>query len=194
MPPSFFSPVYCLFHLCSYNVDGMLAPIQSVLSSFLQNVLLFGGALFLCFFTSWRLAVLALCSIAPIVQITREYAIWSGFINKDIWAALGKASTASNQVCMCLKCEGNIRILNFRIFPLSRKHNAQFWTSIREILHHICKKKCENNISYLFFLCHCLQIRPSPMCALSRRLAPSCSRLKSTRFVRACICLLCRCA
>ncbi len=75
----------------------MLAPIQSVLSSFLQNVLLFCGALFLCFFTSWRLAVLALCSIAPIVQITREYAIWSGFINKDIWAALGKASTASNQ-------------------------------------------------------------------------------------------------
>lgn len=75
----------------------MLSPIQSVLSSFLQNVLLFGGALMLCFLTSWRLAVLAITSISPIVQITRAYAQWSSFINKDIWAALGKASQASNQ-------------------------------------------------------------------------------------------------
>jgi ATP-binding cassette subfamily B protein len=61
----------------SGNVDGMLSPIQSVLSSFLQNILLFCGALLLCFFTSWRLAVLAITSISPIVQITRAYAEWS---------------------------------------------------------------------------------------------------------------------
>ncbi len=83
----------------SYNTDAMVSPIQSVLSSLLNNILMFCGGLVLCFVTSWRLGVLAFTSISPIVQITRAYAEWSKYIQKDIWAALSEASNTSNQVC-----------------------------------------------------------------------------------------------
>jgi ABC-type multidrug transport system fused ATPase/permease subunit len=56
-----------------------------------------------CFFTSWRLSILAITSIAPIIQITRVYAKWSQFINRQIWAALGDASSVATQAI------GNIR-------------------------------------------------------------------------------------
>jgi ABC-type multidrug transport system fused ATPase/permease subunit len=81
----------------SYNTDAMVSPIQTILSSFLNNILLFGGGMILCLVTSWRLGVLAFTSISPIVQITRNYAVWSKTIQRHIWAALSEASNASNQ-------------------------------------------------------------------------------------------------
>lgn len=87
----------------SNDANAMVAPCQTVLSSFLQNLIGLVGGLFMCFYTSWRLSILAITSIAPIIQITRVYAKWSQFINRQIWAALGDASSVATQAI------GNIR-------------------------------------------------------------------------------------
>ena len=74
----------------------MTSPMQTVLSSTLSNLLLLVGGFVMCVLTSWRLTVLAMTSIYPIIILTRAYAKWSSQINKQIWAALGDASTVAN--------------------------------------------------------------------------------------------------
>lgn len=81
----------------STDVYAMVAPCQTVLASFLSNFLQLGGGLVLCFITSWRLSILAITTIIPISQLSRHYAVWSGLINKQIWAALGDASSVATQ-------------------------------------------------------------------------------------------------
>lgn len=81
----------------SSDTAAMTSPMQTVLSATLSNFLLLVGGFAMCLVTSWRLTVLALTSIYPIVIITRVYATWSSQINKQIWAALGDASTVANQ-------------------------------------------------------------------------------------------------
>jgi ABC-type multidrug transport system fused ATPase/permease subunit len=85
------------------DASAMVSPMQMLLSSFLSSFLTLVGALVMCFVTSWRLAVFAMTSIGPIVQIIRVYAEWSRFINKEIWASLGDASSVATQAI------GNIR-------------------------------------------------------------------------------------
>ena len=36
------------------DANAMVAPCQTVLSSFLSNILLLFGGIFFCFYTSWR--------------------------------------------------------------------------------------------------------------------------------------------
>lgn len=62
----------------------MVQPCQTVLNTFLSNFLLFVGGLVMCFVTSWRLSILAITSIGPIIQITQAYAKWSRQINKEV--------------------------------------------------------------------------------------------------------------
>ncbi len=68
-----------------------------VLNTFLSNALLLIGGMVMCFITSWRLSILAITSIGPILQVTRAYAVWSQQINREIWAALGDASAIATQ-------------------------------------------------------------------------------------------------
>jgi ABC-type multidrug transport system fused ATPase/permease subunit len=107
----------------SSDTSAMTSPMQTVLSSTLSAALLLIGGFVMCLLTSWRLTVLAMTSIYPIVIITRAYAKWSSSINKasvgrahvvalllyvmltrsallcipSIWAALGDASSVANQ-------------------------------------------------------------------------------------------------
>jgi len=81
----------------SSDTAAMTSPMQTVLSATLSNILMLGGGFVMCIVTSWRLTVLAMTSIYPIIIITRAYSSWSSLINKQIWAALGDASTVANQ-------------------------------------------------------------------------------------------------
>jgi ATP-binding cassette subfamily B protein len=69
----------------SSDANAMVQPCQTVLNTFLSNALLLIGGLVMCFVTSWRLSILAITSIGPILQVTRAYAVWSQQINRDIW-------------------------------------------------------------------------------------------------------------
>jgi ABC-type siderophore export system fused ATPase/permease subunit len=81
----------------SNDVSAMTSPITTVLSSFLNNALLLFGGIIFCFYTSWRLSVLAVTSIYPIIQITRAYAKYSKRLNRQIWASLGDSSSVATQ-------------------------------------------------------------------------------------------------
>jgi ABC-type multidrug transport system fused ATPase/permease subunit len=75
----------------------MVSPMQSVLATSLSNVLLLVGGLLMVFVTSWKLSILAITSIFPIIQITRIYARYSRKLNKQCWAALAESSNLATQ-------------------------------------------------------------------------------------------------
>lgn len=79
------------------DTEAMVSPMQSVLATSLSNVLLLIGGLIMVFVTSWKLSILAITSIFPIIQITRIYARFSRKINKQVWAALAESSNLATQ-------------------------------------------------------------------------------------------------
>jgi len=81
----------------SQNTSAMIAPAQSMLSTLLSSFISLFGGLIMCFYTSWRLSILALTTIGPIIMVVRVYAKWSGRINKQIWASLGDANALATE-------------------------------------------------------------------------------------------------
>jgi ATP-binding cassette subfamily B protein len=77
--------------------------MQSMLTTLLNNGILLIGGLVMCFYTSWRLSMLAFTTIGPIVYLTNTYAKWSRGIYRDILAAQGDANSSATQAI------GNIR-------------------------------------------------------------------------------------
>ena len=59
------------------DLDMMMAPIQSSLSSLLNNILILFGGLVMCFIKSYRLSMLAFVTIGPISYLWQQYALWS---------------------------------------------------------------------------------------------------------------------
>jgi ABC-type multidrug transport system fused ATPase/permease subunit len=59
------------------DLDLMMAPIQSSLSSLLSNVLLLIGGMIMCFIKSYRLSMLAFVTVGPITYLWEQYAQWS---------------------------------------------------------------------------------------------------------------------
>lgn len=105
---------------------AMVEPCQTVLGDFLSNGLSLIGGIIMCFVTSWRLSVLAITSIGPIIQVTRTYAEWSRFINKEIWAAYGDASSIANQAI------SNVRTV--RAFGTEEKEMQKYNESMSQAL------------------------------------------------------------
>lgn len=75
------------------DVFYMVQPIQSMLGIIISNSLLLIGGLVLCFYTSWRLSMLAFTTIAPIVHISKWYAQFSQSLNRKIHSAIGAANS-----------------------------------------------------------------------------------------------------
>ena len=88
----------------------MVMPVSSSLGTLMSSMILMVGGTVMCFVTSWRLAILAICSIGPIIYITGIYAVWSQNINREIWVALADASSVATEgtllkcSCSLLKC------------------------------------------------------------------------------------------
>jgi len=74
-------------------------------STLISNTILLCGGIGMCFYTSWRLSLLAFVTVGPIIYITRVYAAWSQNLNRDIYAALGKANSIATEAL------GNIRLI-----------------------------------------------------------------------------------
>jgi ABC-type multidrug transport system fused ATPase/permease subunit len=85
------------------DVSFMISPIQTMMSTLLSNVFLLVGGIALCFYTSWRLSILAFTTIGPIIHVTQVYATWSQWLNRRIYAALGAANGYATEAL------GNIR-------------------------------------------------------------------------------------
>merc|ERR1711988_1829941 len=61
----------------------------------MSNGLTLLGGMIMCFWTSWRLSMLAFSAICPIIFLTEIYAKWSSEINKQIRTDLGDASNVA---------------------------------------------------------------------------------------------------
>ncbi|CAB9498246.1 Lactococcin-G-processing and transport ATP-binding protein LagD [Seminavis robusta] len=71
------------------ELDLMMAPIQSSLSSLLGNILLLFGGLVMCFAKSYRLSMISFVTIGPISALWESYAFWSRGLAREMisyWA------------------------------------------------------------------------------------------------------------
>jgi ABC-type multidrug transport system fused ATPase/permease subunit len=87
----------------STDAREMVSPIQTAMGSLLSNLIRLIGGVVLCFYTSWRLSMLAFTTVGPIITITQVYAGWSQGLNRQIYAALGAANGIATEAL------GNIR-------------------------------------------------------------------------------------
>ena len=75
----------------------MTSPIRTFLQTLVKNVIYLFGGLVMCFYTSWRLSILAFTTMAPIIYITREYAIWSKRLWTKVWASWAKSNEVATE-------------------------------------------------------------------------------------------------
>ncbi len=123
-----------------WDTTNTSTPIQSALSSALNNMLLLLGGCAMCVATSWRLSVLAFCALYPISVITREYAIWSSIINRDILSSYGEATNVAGQAI------GNIRTV--RAFGTAEMETEQYDAYVHEGLAKSVKDAYAGGASY----------------------------------------------
>ena len=77
--------------------DLMMSPIQSSLSSLLSNVLILVGAMFFCFFKSYRLSMLAFVTVGPISYLWQQYALWSKGLAREMISYWGEGNSIASQ-------------------------------------------------------------------------------------------------
>ena len=77
----------------SEDISAMVSPIQYSLSQFLSNTILLFGGVAMCFFTSWRLSMIAFTTVLPMMHVTSVYADWSGRINQQRYQLLSDAQS-----------------------------------------------------------------------------------------------------
>lgn len=84
------------------DLDLMMSPIQSSLSSLLSNILILFGGLIMCYVKSYRLSMLAFVTVGPISYMWEQYAQWSKGLAREMisfWAqGNGVASQALSNI------------------------------------------------------------------------------------------------
>jgi len=76
----------------SNDANFTIQPVQTMMGNLLSNSILLIGGVGMCFYTSWRLSMLAFATVGPVVHVTQVYAQWSQNLNRRIFAALGAAN------------------------------------------------------------------------------------------------------
>eukprot|EP00927_Polykrikos_kofoidii_P031796 TRINITY_DN2725_c0_g4_i1.p1 TRINITY_DN2725_c0_g4~~TRINITY_DN2725_c0_g4_i1.p1 ORF type:complete len:963 (+),score=130.85 TRINITY_DN2725_c0_g4_i1:104-2992(+) len=76
---------------------AVTSPIQQLMNRLLANLITLFGGFFMCLSTSWKLTMLALTLIGPVIYITGMYARWSKEINKSVRASLGDANASATE-------------------------------------------------------------------------------------------------
>ena len=71
------------------DVAAMAEPLNWQLSTLVRNVMSLAGGVVLCFWTSWKLSMLAFTTMAPIMHITVIYSRWSRELNRKRYAVSG---------------------------------------------------------------------------------------------------------
>lgn len=85
------------------DVSQMVSPIRTMLGTLVSNLILLIGGVGMCFYTSWRLSMLAFVTIGPIVHVSQTYATWAMHLYRQIYAAIAMANGFATQAL------GNIR-------------------------------------------------------------------------------------
>eukprot|EP00529_Nitzschia_sp_RCC80_P008555 CAMPEP_0113454296 /NCGR_PEP_ID=MMETSP0014_2-20120614/7790_1 /TAXON_ID=2857 /ORGANISM="Nitzschia sp." /LENGTH=1145 /DNA_ID=CAMNT_0000345697 /DNA_START=149 /DNA_END=3586 /DNA_ORIENTATION=- /assembly_acc=CAM_ASM_000159 len=80
------------------DLDLMMAPIQSSLSSLLSNVLILFGGLIMCFAKSYRLSMISFITIGPISALWEQYATWSKGLAREMLSYWGEGNSIASQV------------------------------------------------------------------------------------------------
>jgi ABC-type bacteriocin/lantibiotic exporter with double-glycine peptidase domain len=82
------------------DVNIMMQPIQSSLSSLLSNLLLLIGGIAMCYIKSYRLSMLAFVTVGPITFLWSVYADFSKRLNRLMLAAWASGKSVSKeQLC-----------------------------------------------------------------------------------------------
>lgn len=108
------------------DVQAMVQPVNTLMSSVLSNVITLVGGLFMCLTVSWRLAMISLTVVGPIVYITGTYARWSARINRGVWDALAQANSTAT--------EAFVNIRTVRSFSTEEHEKEKFSESMEEAL------------------------------------------------------------
>jgi ABC-type multidrug transport system fused ATPase/permease subunit len=79
------------------DLDLMMSPIQSSLSSLLSNVLILIGGMAMCFIKSYRLSMLAFVTVGPITYLWDQYAQWSKGLAREMLAHWAEGNSIASQ-------------------------------------------------------------------------------------------------
>lgn len=79
------------------DVAAVVQPVRQIMNTLLTNSLRLAGGLFMCFFTSWKLTLLASTMIGPVVYLTGVYAKWSRSINLSIRVNMADANAVATE-------------------------------------------------------------------------------------------------
>ncbi|KAK7197360.1 ABC transporter transmembrane protein [Novymonas esmeraldas] len=108
------------------DVQATIQPVQTLMNSVLSNVITLFGAIAMCLLVSWRLAMITLTVVGPIIFITGTYARWSARINRGVWDALAQANSTATEAF------SNIRTI--RAFSTEEHEKKKFAASMEEAL------------------------------------------------------------
>ena len=81
----------------SNDANFTIQPVQTMMGNLMSNSILLLGGVVMCFWTSWRLSMLAFATVGPVVHVTQVYAQWSQNLNRRIFAALGAANSLATE-------------------------------------------------------------------------------------------------
>ncbi|CAD2219288.1 ABC transporter transmembrane region containing protein, putative [Angomonas deanei] len=87
------------------DLEGMISPLESMLSNTLSDVFSVLGGLVMCVFISWRLSLVALTIIGPVAYLSKVYMTWSFYIWRRAWDSMSEANS------IVTECFQNIRTI-----------------------------------------------------------------------------------
>lgn len=79
------------------DLDLMMAPIQSSLSSLLSNMLILFGGMLMCYVKSYRLSMLAFVTVGPISYLWDQYAQWSKGLAREMLSYWAEGNSIASQ-------------------------------------------------------------------------------------------------
>lgn len=79
------------------DLDLMMSPIQSSLSSLLSNILILVGGMAMCFYKSYRLSMLAFVTVGPISYLWEQYAMWSKGLAREMLSHWAEGNSIASQ-------------------------------------------------------------------------------------------------
>mmetsp|Transcript_79006 Transcript_79006/g.144034 ORF Transcript_79006/g.144034 Transcript_79006/m.144034 type:complete len:947 (-) Transcript_79006:66-2906(-) len=79
------------------DASQMVQPLSTLMNDLLANVMNLVGGMFMAFFTSWKLSLLALTIVPPITYSYRLYAKWGRSLNRSIYCAYGEANSTATE-------------------------------------------------------------------------------------------------
>jgi ABC transporter transmembrane region len=79
------------------DLDLMMSPIQSSLSSVLSNMLILFGGMIMCFTKSYRLSMISFITIGPISALWEQYAQWSKGLAREMLSYWAEGNSIASQ-------------------------------------------------------------------------------------------------